>query len=130
AVGADGRLRRGGDTLHVTAANVGANKLDYYLQRDLDYRIEVAPEDRGRTATAAGSLTVRLANTAPDSGLPQIVAGPFEGGAPGEFREGENVSYVSVYTPLEATRVEIDGNEVPAISGRELGLDVYSTIVR
>jgi len=130
AVGADGGLRRGGDTLHVTAANVAANKLDYYLQRDLDYRIELTPADRGPTAAAEGSLVVRFANTAPDSGLPQIVAGPYEGGAPGEFRAGENVSYVSVYTPLAASRVTVDGNEVPVIAGRELGLDVYSTIVR
>lgn len=129
-VRADGALRRGGDTLHVTVANVAANKLDYYLRRDLDYRIELTPDERGTHASAEGSLTVRLANTAPESGLPQIVAGPYEGGAPGEFREGENVGYVSVYTPLEATKVAVDGDEVPVIAGRELGLGVYSTIVR
>ena len=55
---------------------------------------------------------------------------PFEGGASGEFVEGENVGWVSVYTPLQAEGMTVDGEAWPFSAGRELGLDVYSTIVR
>jgi hypothetical protein len=131
AVGASGGLARGGrDVVHVTTANVGGNKLDYYLERDLDYRVELRPDGEGRGATATATLAVRLESTAPTEGLPQIVAGPFEGGAPGEFVAGENVSYVSVYSPLVATRVALDGDPVPTIAGEELGLEAFSTVVR
>ena len=130
SVGAAGALARGGDVVHVTDANFSANKLDYYLERNLDYRLEVRPDAIGRGADATGSLTVRFANTAPTSGLPRIVAGPFEGAKPGQFVEGENVSYVSVYSPLGLKGAKLDGADVPVISGEELGLNVYSTVVR
>jgi UDP-N-acetylmuramyl pentapeptide phosphotransferase/UDP-N-acetylglucosamine-1-phosphate transferase len=130
SVGASGALATRGDVVHVTDANFSANKLDYYLERNLDYRVEVRPDATGRGADATGSLTVRLENTAPAHGLPQIVAGPFEGSRPGQFAEGENVSYVSVYSPLGLKAAKLDGAEVPVIAGRELGLNVYSTMVR
>src|SRR4029077_2173191 len=69
-------------------------------------------------------------NTAPDDGLPQIVAGPYEGAPAGRFQEGENVSYVSVYTPFGLDRSTLDGQAVPMSAGEELGVQVYSTIVR
>ena len=69
-------------------------------------------------------------NTAPADGLPRIVAGPYEGAPEGRFQEGENVSYVSVYTPLGLQGSTLDGLEVPMSAGEELGLQVYSTIVR
>jgi UDP-N-acetylmuramyl pentapeptide phosphotransferase/UDP-N-acetylglucosamine-1-phosphate transferase len=130
AVGAAGALRRGGDTLHVTGANFAGNKLDFYLERAFDYRVEVRPDPVGRGANATGRLTVRLENTAPASGLPRIVAGPYEGAPPGRFREGENVSYVSVYTPLDLVTSKLDGREVPMSRDDELGVNVYSTVVR
>ncbi|MFA5884664.1 MAG: DUF4012 domain-containing protein [Acidimicrobiia bacterium] len=129
-VKAAGALAEGGDVVHVTDANFSANKLDYYLERNLDYRLEVRPDAQGRGADATGSLIVRLENTAPASGLPQIVAGPFEGSVPGRFAEGENVSYVSVYTPLALQGSTLDGVDVPMVPAEELGLNVYSTIVR
>lgn len=130
AVRAGGALGRGGDELHVTAANFAGNKLDYYLERDLDYRLEVRPDEVGRGARAKGSLVVRLENTVPPTGLPRIVAGPYEGAPPGRFEEGENVSYVSVYTPLGLTASAIDGSPVPMSEGEELGRNVYATLVR
>jgi hypothetical protein len=127
---ADGALATGVDVLHVTNANFGGNKLDYYLTRDLDYRIEVRPDAVGRGAEAAGTLGVRFDNTAPADGLPRIVAGPYEGAPAGRFQEGENNSYVSVYTPLGLEGSTLDGQPVPMTTGDELGVQVYSTIVR
>ena len=116
--------------LHVTAANFAGNKLDYYLDRSFDYRLEVRPDDAGRGADARGTLSVRMANTAPTSGLPRIVAGPYEGAPPGRFQVGENVSYVSVYTPLDLQASTLDGEAVAMSAGEELDVQVYSTIVR
>ena len=130
SVRAAGALTRGGDTLHVTDANFAGNKLDYYLERNLDYRLEVRPDAEGRGADATGTLSVQLANTAPKTGLPRIVAGPYEGSPPGRFQEGENVTYVSVYTPLDLQGASLDGNDVPMSVGEELGVQVYSTVVR
>jgi hypothetical protein len=127
---ADGALAKAGDVLHVTDANFGGNKLDYYLVRTLDYRLELRPDDAGRGAAAAGTLDVHFDNTAPEDGLPRIVAGPYEGAPAGRFQEGENVSYVSVYTPLGLEGSTLDGNDVPMSAGEELGVQVYSTIVR
>jgi len=127
---ADGAMATAGDTLHVTDANFGGNKLDYYLVRNLDYRLEVRPDASGRGAAATGALDVHFENTAPDDGLPRIVAGPYEGAPAGRFQEGENVSYVSVYTPLGLEGSTLDGQAVPMSAGEELGVQVYSTIVR
>src|SRR5262249_61392424 len=115
--------------LHVTNANFSGNKLDYYLDRDLDYRVQVRPDDDGRGADANAHLILRLNNKAPTSGLPRIVAGPYEGAPPGRFREGEDVSYVSVYNPLDLKRATLDGEPVLASPGRELGTNVYSSVV-
>lgn len=129
AVGAAGVMVKGGDVLHVTDANFSANKLDFYLRRDLDYRLEVRPDAVGRGADANGSLAVRLENTAPKTGLPRIVAGPYEGAPPGRFREGENVSYVTVYSPLAVTGAALDDEAVSMPPVEELGVQAYSTVV-
>lgn len=125
-----GRMVRGGDVLHVTDANLAGNKLDFYLKRDLDYRVEVAPDAAGRGADATGSLKVRLENTAPKTGLPRIVAGPYEGAPPGQYAEGENVTYLSVYNPLDLVESKLDGEPVAMTTNEELGTNVYSTVVR
>jgi UDP-N-acetylmuramyl pentapeptide phosphotransferase/UDP-N-acetylglucosamine-1-phosphate transferase len=129
AVGAAGAFPKGGHVLHVSEANIAANKIDYYLEETLDYRVVLHPDDRGRGARAVGTLGVRIANTAPRTGLPQIVAGPYEG-TPDRTQPGESMSYVSVYTPLALRRAAIDGDEVATQVGEELGMRVYSTIVR
>lgn len=128
-LGVAGAMVRGPDLLHVTDANLAANKLDYYLERELDYRVVIHPDADGRGARARAALTIRLANTAPITGLPRVVAGPYEGAPPGRFRAGENVTYVSVYSPLDVTGARLDGEPVAVTSGDELGTRVHSTIV-
>lgn len=114
------------DVMLVTTSNVSANKLDYYLQRTFDYRVTLTPRGPGEPADAEAQLIVNLANTAPTDGLPPTVAGPYEG-QPGRFREGELLSYVSVYTPLDLESSTVGGQAVPATQREELGSNVIST---
>ena len=113
------------DSLLVTTQNAAANKLDYYLRRQLDYTLRLDPVAGARDARVHGRLDVRLDNTGPDSGLPQYVIGPFDS----RFVAGENRSYVSVYTPLAAAGATFDGHPEPIYSGTEVGRNVYSAFL-
>ncbi len=79
------------DSFALTTSNVGANKIDYYLKRDVDYRVMLHPEDDLTEADAQADVAVDLDNTAPDAGLPQIVIGPFDP----RFTAGQNRSFIS-----------------------------------
>ena len=110
----------------VTTSNVSANKLDYYLRRVFDYQITLDPAASAGAPNAKADVSVSLQNTAPKNGLPQIVAGPFEG-QPGRFRAGELLSYVSVYTPLDLVDATVSGQPAVATQSDELGGHVIST---
>ncbi len=43
----------------------------------VEYRVRLDPDPGATTARVTARLTIRLNNTAPDSGLPQIVIGPY-----------------------------------------------------
>jgi hypothetical protein len=115
------------DSLLVTTQNVGRNKLDYYLHRQVGYTVRLAPADSGDRATVQGRLEVRLENTAPGSGLPQYVIGPAEGSE--DLVAGENRMFLSLYSPLRVNGVTLDGGTVGVESGTELGRHVFSAEV-
>lgn len=110
------------DAVAVTTSNAGGNKLDYYFDRDVDYRVTLHPSDDLRTATADADLAVKLENTAPNSGLPSIVIGPYDS----RFVAGQNRAYVSLYSVLGFRDATVDGKAVPVTPGRERGRNVYS----
>jgi len=112
------------DAFAVTTSNVGGNKLDYYLKRDVDYRVTLQPDASATSANAQADVAVRLDNTAPDSGLPQIVIGPFDP----RFVAGQNRTFISLYSPLRFERAALDGNDIQVSPGRERGRNVYSVI--
>jgi hypothetical protein len=95
--GSDGLT--GSDGIAVVFNNAGANKLDVYLERELDYDATVDAGTGETTATA----TVTLTNTAPSSGLPDGVLGNYTGDEP-----GTNRILVSLYSalPVESASVE------------------------
>ena len=95
----------GGDLIGVVHQNAGQNKIDAYLERELDYRV-VVDGDGDATATA----TVRFTNTAPASGLPDSVIGSNDQG----FPLGTNVALVHLHTALDLVDVAVDGAPVPA----------------
>jgi UDP-N-acetylmuramyl pentapeptide phosphotransferase/UDP-N-acetylglucosamine-1-phosphate transferase len=123
---ADGRLPRGSnDSLLLVTQNAGANKIDYYLRRHVQYDLRVEPDAQRRRARVQGHIRVQLDNTAPDNGLPQSVIGPAEG-FESRFVAGENFAYVSLYTPLGVTGVRLNGQPMQAEAARELDRQVVS----
>jgi UDP-N-acetylmuramyl pentapeptide phosphotransferase/UDP-N-acetylglucosamine-1-phosphate transferase len=111
------------DAVAVTTSNIAANKIDSYLRRNVNYRVQLDPDAGSRRALAAGKLTVELDNTAPAQGLPRIVIGPY---LPERFQAGENRAYMSLYSPLALTGAALDGGPVDITAGAERGRNVYS----
>ena len=106
----------GRDGLAVVFNNAGANKLDVYLEREVDYDATVDTTTGATTATA----TVTLTNRGPSSGLPDGVIGNYTGDAP-----GSNRILVSLYSVLPVTSASVrtpDGevSELPG-AGRHRG---------
>jgi hypothetical protein len=103
-----------GDYLAVAVNNGGGNKLDYYAERAVTYRVRL-----GAGGTARSEVLVEIRNGAPRRGQPSYVIGPF----PEASRAGENVSLVSVFLPASATvsEGEIDGEAFDPAGSGELG---------
>ncbi len=104
----------------VVINNLGGNKLDYYLRRQIEY---VA--DGCSAETRNSTVTIRLANEAPKTGLPDYVAT-----APGirqdiplDVPKGAMVTSVRLLATTGATLVSalVDGQQVPVFSGTERG---------
>jgi hypothetical protein len=91
AAGVAGALRRPGDLFAVVANNAGGNKIDFYARRTVRYSVELFPD-----GSSAGTARVRLDNTAPASGQPRYVIGPYEF-LEGDAAAGENLMLVSAY---------------------------------
>jgi Protein of unknown function (DUF4012) len=113
------------DAVAVTTSNSGANKIDFYLQRNVNYRVHLDPQSNGRRALAAARMTVELNNQAPDAGLPPIVIGPY---VPGLYQAGENRAYLSMYSPLALRAGTLDDGPLSVTTGRERGRNVYSFV--
>jgi hypothetical protein len=110
------------DSVLVTTQNSGGNKVDYYAKRRAEYSVQVTPDrNRGR-ATASAQLRFQFDNAAP-GGPASLALGPYDA----RFAPGENVSFVSVYTPVQFTRATVDGQPTQLEPGRELGRNVFST---
>jgi UDP-N-acetylmuramyl pentapeptide phosphotransferase/UDP-N-acetylglucosamine-1-phosphate transferase len=110
------------DAIAVTSSNAAGNKIDYYLQRAIDYRVTVHPDDSLHSAQATADLSVVFDNKAPATGLPEGVIGPFDP----RFVAGENRSFVSLYSPLAFTSTKVNGKATAVSPGRERGRNVYS----
>jgi UDP-N-acetylmuramyl pentapeptide phosphotransferase/UDP-N-acetylglucosamine-1-phosphate transferase len=113
------------DAIAVTSSNSGGNKIDYYIQRTVDYRVDLDPNDDATRATATADLSVGFANSAPTAGLPQYVIGPFDA----RFVAGEARSFVSMYSPLQFAAASVDNQATAIAPGRERGRNVYSLFV-
>ncbi|MCV7416431.1 DUF4012 domain-containing protein [Mycolicibacterium litorale] len=104
----------------VVINNLGGNKLDYYLRRQIEY---VA--DGCSAETRNSTVTIRLSNEAPKTGLPEYVAA-----APGirpdiplDVPRGAMVTSVRLVATTGATLTSalVDGQQVPVFSGTERG---------
>ena len=112
------------DALAVTTSNFAANKIDYYLDRTIDYRVRLQPDSTGARATVTSDLDVGLANTAPAAGLPQIVIGPFDD----RFVAGLNRTFLSLYSPLAFGASSWNGTPAGVTPGVELDRNVLSMV--
>lgn len=121
SIGADGSLppNTGQDFLFLGIANVAPNKIDTYLERDITYSAQWDAVTGEMTAT----VEVVLTNTAPPD-LPPVVVGNNT-----DLPEGTARAYVSLYTPLLASTLTVDGEQVNVEAQREGGWRTWSTQV-
>ncbi|MDX6355816.1 MAG: hypothetical protein QOF98_2719 [Streptomyces sp.] len=107
----------------VVVNNGGANKLDYYLDRDVRYSL--GPCAGGRRAT---SLTVRLTNGAPGASLPPYVLGSEAPDAAARPPAGVNRTLLYVFTTHGArlTGATVDGKKLAVRQYAERGHPVFA----
>jgi hypothetical protein len=110
-----------GDFLGVITQNAGANKLDVFLHRRVDYRVELDPG----SGELRARVRVTLQNQAPRDGLPSYVVGQAIPPVP----PGDNKLYLSIYTPWRLTEARIDGKRASVEVAEELDRQVYSSFV-
>lgn len=100
--------------------NLGGNKLDYYLDRSLNY------VRTGCGASSATTVTLKLTNRAPASGLSAVVTGQLgnanKGVSPGDSRA--LVDYVTT-NGTELLGVTLNGKQWSASSQTEQGHPVF-----
>ncbi|MEV6980523.1 DUF4012 domain-containing protein [Sphaerisporangium sp. NPDC051017] len=105
--------------------NSAGGKLDYYLNRSLEYTL--GPCRGGRRQTR---VRIRLTNDVPRVALPSYVTGRLD--SPGiPHVPGSNLLWVSLYAGLgtELTGARLDGRPVTAIKEAERSHPVYSTLL-
>ncbi|MEU0516487.1 DUF4012 domain-containing protein [Streptosporangium sp. NPDC006007] len=117
--------RRPGPFAGLVINNSAGGKLDYYLERSLDY--ELGP---CRGGTRPVRVRVRLTNDVPAGRLPGYVTGRLD--SPGRPHVvGSNLLWVSLYAGVgaELGAARLDGDRVPVISEVERSHPVYSTLL-
>lgn len=109
---------------HVVINNLGGNKLDYYLDREIEY---TAGSCDGETRES--KVTVRLSNTLPDGDYIQYVAGMFNNPVGAPF--GTNLSDVGLIATQGAQlrKMTVDGRSAFAYTGQERGHPLFNSQV-
>ncbi|RCG29373.1 DUF4012 domain-containing protein [Sphaerisporangium album] len=105
--------------------NSAGGKLDYYLNRSLEYTLGPCRDGRRETR-----VRIRLTNDVPRVALPSYVTGRLD--SPRRpHAAGSNLLWVSLYAGLgaELTGARLDGRPVPAIKEAERSHPVYSTLM-
>lgn len=114
---------------NVIINNLGGNKMDYYLERDIEYAADGCDGQ-----TRMSTVTVRLSNTATvDAPLPEYVAGT-EGlisNVPFEVPNGTMVSSVRLLATTGASVVSVlaNGERVPFTRSDERGHPTFEVQV-
>ncbi|OLL18765.1 DUF4012 domain-containing protein [Rhodococcus sp. M8-50] len=105
----------------VVVNNLGGNKLDYYLRREIEY---IAGSCHGENRNS--TVTVRLSNALPAGDYTNYVAGMFDNPVGAPF--GSNLTDLSLVATQGAKldKVTVNGTAAISFTGRELGHPVYS----
>ena len=114
-----------GPFAQVVTQNAGGNKLDYYLRREVRYALRREGGERRST------VSVRLRNTAPRSGLPLYVVGRVDLPGGRARIDGRGRTYLSVYLGQGASLLgaRLNGQPLAMESELERGHPVFSTFV-
>ncbi|WP_448452584.1 DUF4012 domain-containing protein [Mycolicibacterium elephantis] len=100
--------------------NLGGNKMDYYLTRQIEYAADGCDGETRKT-----TITVRLANTAPDGPIPDYVGGSpgIIQGAPINAPSGTMLTSVTLIATkgAELAGAIANGQNVPVSRGMERG---------
>ncbi|OWY81683.1 hypothetical protein B9C99_11900 [Rhodococcus sp. BUPNP1] len=104
----------------IVVNNLGGNKLDYYLRREINYTASHCDEEY-RDST----ITVRLTNAIPQEDFTEYVAGMFDN--PVKAPKGTNLTDLALVATKNAKlrTVTIDGKPGFAFIGNELGHPVF-----
>jgi hypothetical protein len=113
---------RGKDLLALTTQNAGNNKIDAFLHKSINDSVQFD----SKTGVVHSTVTIKLVNDAPSSGLPAIVIN--NPGVP-LVPPGNNITWLSLYSPLHFTSVTVGDAPSSFRVGRELGVFAYSTFV-
>lgn len=108
-----------GDQLAVISTNLGPNKMDAYMTRNVTVAVTVDPD----SGILHQQVAVTLANTGPISG-PRDVVGNVSG-----LPNGTAIDRLSVLTPLRLVSVSVDGKPAAAGPSPEFGLNRYGVPV-
>ncbi len=105
----------------VVVNNLGGNKLDYYLRREIEYTAGSCDGD-----TRESTVTVRLTNDLPEGNHTTYVAGMFDNPVGAPF--GTNLVDLSLVATQRARleRVTVDGVPAMQFTGAEMKHPVYS----
>jgi hypothetical protein len=128
-----GALPTSGPYLSLVTQDVGGSKLAYYLRRTISYVAEpsnVAVDlGAGPETVEDATVTIRLRNDAPGTGLPAYVTTRAD--VPALSGTGQLRSWVSLYLGPRSTYRDatLDGKPVALSSQVEKGLTVLSTYV-
>ena len=112
----------------VVINNLGGNKMDYYLRREIEYAADGCSQDH-RNAT----ITVKLKSVAPDAPLPDYVAGA--GGVlpnlPFRMPSGSMLTSVRLVGTKDAKILSAfsNGERVPVFTGTERGHPTFEVQV-
>jgi hypothetical protein len=110
-----------GDLLAVVNRNVNPSKIDAYLRRRINYDVAWNVS----TGETRGELTVQLTNTAPASGLPDVVINGPEG-----TPQGTNRTQLCILSPLAVRSAYLDGERTGVGTLPELrGVDRHCLFV-
>jgi hypothetical protein len=119
-LGVGGALTPGSnDFLGVFSTNASTNKVDWYLQRSIDYRVALA------SGALRASLTIDLHNGAPSSGQAAYILQGTPGGPP----PGTNRQILSLLTPWDVLDVSVDGRPAALHEAPWHGMKLFSVLV-
>ncbi len=125
AAGLSGTFRYGGgDFFGLVGSNAAGNKVDYYLQRKVQYDVHLQPDGAARAR-----IRVSFTNLVPAGARPSYTLGPYPG-LP--LEPGENQAWTSFYSAprTRLARATRDGRPLSLRYYRELGLGRLSSFVR